>query len=62
MQKNNKALIITIAVILVVAFFMPWIKFFVSVSPWDILFGDADRALNIDFKSLTSCYKVKRFN
>lgn len=50
MQANNKSVIITLAAILVAAFFMPWIKFFVSLSAWDMLFGDAGRYIDTAFK------------
>lgn len=50
MQTNNKAVIITLAAILVAAFFMPWVKFFVSLSAWDMLFGEAGQYIDTGFK------------
>jgi hypothetical protein len=50
MQTNNKSVIITLSAILVAAFFMPWVKFFVSLSAWDMLFGEAGRYLDTGFK------------
>src|ERR1700712_5522006 len=50
MQTNNKGVIITLSAVLVAAFFMPWVKFFVSLSAWDMLFGEAGRYIDIGFK------------
>jgi len=50
MQTNNKSVIITLAAVLVAAFFMPWVKFFVSLSAWDMLFGEAGRYIDTGFK------------
>lgn len=50
MQTNNKSVIITLSAILVAAFFMPWVKFFVSLSAWDMLFGEAGRYIDTGFK------------
>jgi hypothetical protein len=40
MKSDNKNLVIALAAILLAAFFMPWLKFFVSVSAWDMVFGN----------------------
>ena len=50
MQTNNKSVIITLSAILVAAFFMPWVKFFVSLSGWDMLFGEAGRYIDTGLK------------
>jgi hypothetical protein len=50
MQTSNKGVIITLSAILVAAFFMPWVKFFVSLSAWDMLFGQAAAYIDTGFK------------
>lgn len=50
--KDNKAIIITLAAILLAAFFMPWVKLFVSISAWDIIFGDVARYVDTPVKYL----------
>src|SRR5215813_8603964 len=50
MQANNKSIIITTAIILVAAFFMPWLKYFVNFSAWDMIFGEAGQYIDTGFK------------
>lgn len=52
MQTNNKSIIITLAAVLVAAFFMPWLKFFVSLSAWDMIFGQVGQYVDTSFKYL----------
>jgi hypothetical protein len=52
MQTNNKNVIITIAAILVLGFFMPWFHMYAGLSAWDMLFGDAGRIIDVGFKYL----------
>jgi len=53
MQTSNKSVIIILAAILIAAFFMPWLKFFVSLNAWDMIFGEAGRFINPGFKYVT---------
>lgn len=43
---NKKIITIVSGSILVAAFFMPWIKAFVSLNAWDIVFGTAGEFIN----------------
>ena len=52
MQTSNKSIIIIVAAVLVAAFFMPWIKYFVSLSGWDMIFGEAGQYIDTGFKYL----------
>lgn len=38
-DSNNKVTVITIASVIFLAFFMPWIQILVNISAWDIVFG-----------------------
>ncbi len=50
MQTNNKSIIIIIAVILIAAFFMPWLKYFANLSAWDMVLGEASQYIDTAFK------------
>lgn len=41
---------IILSSLLIVGFFLPWIKVFVSVSAWDVIFGDVSKAVDIGSK------------
>ncbi len=49
MQANQKNIVIIAAVALIAGFFMPWISFFVKLSAWDFIFGNAS---DIDSSSI----------
>lgn len=52
MQTSNKSFVVIVAAVLVAAFFMPWIKFFVGISAWDMIFGDVGKFIDTGFKYL----------
>lgn len=53
MQSNTKGIVVTIAAILVIAFFLPWITLFIGISAWDIVFGGIGQYANTPFKYLS---------
>jgi hypothetical protein len=57
-QSGNKALIIAFGAILVAAFFMPWISAFVSLSAWDMVFGDAGKMIGSSFRFVVVCIPI----
>lgn len=50
--KENKSLVIALSIILFVGFFMPWIKLFIGISAWDIIFGDVGKYIDTPVKYL----------
>ena len=50
MQSNYKTIIIIVATILFFGFFMPWFKFLLSISAWDIIFGRTSEYINSKIK------------
>ena len=49
-QSTNKGIIITVAIILILAFFMPWINVFANLSAYDIVFGRMGEFINTSFR------------
>lgn len=52
MQTNNKTLVVTLASVLIAAFFMPWITYIAGLSAWNLIFGQASALINTDIKYL----------
>ncbi|HYF33261.1 MAG TPA: hypothetical protein VD993_19180 [Chitinophagaceae bacterium] len=52
MQSNKKGVVIAAATVLLAAFFMPWIKYIVGVSAWDLIFGQASPLIDNPVKYL----------
>jgi|GEM_PF-5781951 len=50
MQTTNKGFIIAIASLLVVAFFLPWLKFYIELSAWSMVFGETAKYVNSSLK------------
>lgn len=53
MQNASKSIIIALASALVAAFFMPWFKIIVSLSAWDMIFGEISKFNESTFKYIT---------
>jgi len=49
-KGSNKAVIIVVGAILVAVFFIPWITAFVSLSAWDMVFGNAGDMIGSSFR------------
>jgi len=41
MKQDNKVIVIALSIVLLSGFFMPWVKIFISLSAWDMVFGTA---------------------
>lgn len=52
MPVTNKNKIIIVAAVLVLAFFMPWLKYFLSLSGWDMVFGSLGSVIDSGLKIL----------
>lgn len=52
MSITHKNKIIIVAAVLVLAFFMPWLKYFLSLSGWDMVFGSLSSVIDSGLKIL----------
>ncbi|MFZ1704886.1 MAG: SH3 domain-containing protein [Saprospiraceae bacterium] len=57
-NNSNRTIIIIVSAILVAAFFMPWIKFFVNITGFDIVFGEAGKFIGSSIRYLLAIIPI----